>query len=105
MLKITYLIIPTKSNVNDNDEIFQGAKSLHTSGSYLVDLFYLTARDMDCQKLLRLCVGAWNEDPALFLALIAQVRDREKKGEIFLGRMMMKWYVNTEFQYIQKQHE
>ena len=60
---------------------------------------------MDCQKLLRLCVGAWNEDPALFLALIAQVRDREKKGEIFLGRMMMKWYVNTEFQYIQKQHE
>ena len=28
------------------------AKSLKTSGSYLVDLFYLTARDMDCQKLL-----------------------------------------------------
>ena len=79
--------------VNNVTYTKKNAKSLRTSGSYLVDLFYLTARDMDCQKLLKLCVGAWDEDPALFMALIAQVRDREKKGEVFLGRMMMKWYV------------
>jgi len=70
-----------------------GAISLKTTNSSLVDLFYFTARDADPKRVLELCVLCWNEDPRLFCALISQVRDREKKGEITLGRIMYRWAI------------
>ena len=58
-----------------------------------LDLFYLTARDANPEKILELCTDSWNENPKLTCAFIAQVRDREKKGEIYLGRILLRWAV------------
>ena len=39
-----------------------GAISKKSTGSSIVDLFYLTARDVDLTRVLQLCETAWNED-------------------------------------------
>lgn len=69
-----------------------GARSLASSGSARVDLFFAASRGVDPQRLARLLAAAHAEDALHTLKIAAYVRDcRGGKGERQLGRLALAW--------------